>query len=107
MESFFDRIKSTLSSTSKVSVTLRKLEERVSGLATKGYDILKDELSSSSSKQRRMQNNVHSTSEPRSTRTDIVVLPSKKSRLGEKWEAFKNKVVLEFQWDLASALIWW
>lgn len=92
VESFFDKIKSTLSSAPKVSVTLQKLEEKVSGLATKGYDILKDELSSSPSKRRRMQNSASSTSEPRSMRTDIVVLPSKKSRLGEKWEAFKKKM---------------
>ncbi|KAJ0989814.1 hypothetical protein J5N97_008170 [Dioscorea zingiberensis] len=91
-ESFFNKIKSTLSSAPKVSLAFQKLEEKVSGLASKGYDIIKDELSSSPSKRRRMQHPSNSTSEPRSTRTDIVVLPSKQTRLGEKWEAFKKKM---------------
>uniref|UniRef100_A0A1D1XHU3 Mitochondrial import inner membrane translocase subunit TIM44 n=2 Tax=Anthurium amnicola TaxID=1678845 RepID=A0A1D1XHU3_9ARAE len=62
-------------------------------LAKKGYNAVKDELTSSPAKRRRMQYaSTSMSSEGRSTRTDIVILPSKQSSWGKKWEAFKDKM---------------
>uniref|UniRef100_A0A804K445 Tim44-like domain-containing protein n=1 Tax=Musa acuminata subsp. malaccensis TaxID=214687 RepID=A0A804K445_MUSAM len=94
-ETLFGKFKSTVSSTSPtVSQAFRKLTEaKITNLARKGYEIVKDELSSNQTRKKRMQYASASvSSEPRSTRTDIVVVPTKKSILGEKWEAFKKKM---------------
>ncbi|XP_008785775.1 mitochondrial import inner membrane translocase subunit TIM44-2 [Phoenix dactylifera] len=94
-DTLYSRFRSTLSSASpRVSVAFEKLKEaKISNLAKKGYDIVKDELSSNQTRKKRMQYaSASATSGPRSTRTDIVVVPSKKSLLGEKWEAFKKKM---------------
>ncbi|KAG1327937.1 Mitochondrial import inner membrane translocase subunit TIM44-2 [Cocos nucifera] len=94
-DTLYSRFRSTLSSASpRVSVAFEKLKEaKISNLAKKGYDIVKDELSSNQTRKKRMQYaSASATSGPTSTRTDIVVVPSKKSFLGEKWEAFKKKM---------------
>ncbi|RRT79532.1 hypothetical protein B296_00025175, partial [Ensete ventricosum] len=94
-ETLFGKFKSTVSSASPtVSQAFQKLTEaKITNLARKGYEIVKDELSSNQTRKKRMQYASASvSSEPRSTRTDIVVVPTKKSLLGEKWEAFKKKV---------------
>ncbi|XP_073107121.1 mitochondrial import inner membrane translocase subunit TIM44-2 isoform X2 [Elaeis guineensis] len=94
-DTLYSRFRSTLSSASpRVSVAFEKLKEaKISNLAKKGYDIVKDELSSNQTRKKRMQYaSASATSGPTSTRTDIVVVPSKKSLLGEKWEAFKKKM---------------
>lgn len=94
-DTFFSRFRTNFSSASpKVSLAFQKLKEtKVHDLAKKGYDMIKDELSSSPSKRRRMRYTSTSTSsDPRSTRTDIAILPSNQSPLVEKWEAFKMKV---------------
>ncbi|PKA66365.1 Mitochondrial import inner membrane translocase subunit TIM44-2 [Apostasia shenzhenica] len=94
-DTFFGRFRTTLSSASpKISVAFKKIKEtKIHNLAMKGYDLMKDELISSPSKRKRMRYTDTSTSsEPRSTSTDIVVMPSKQSLLGEKWEEFKRKV---------------
>ncbi|XP_072999727.1 mitochondrial import inner membrane translocase subunit TIM44-2 isoform X1 [Typha latifolia] len=94
-DTIFGRFKSVLSSASPmVSTAYQKVKEtKFSNLAKKGYDIVKDELNSNQSRKKRMQYQTSAaSSEPRSTRTDIVIVPSKKSRLSKKWEAFKEKM---------------
>ncbi|TVU51607.1 hypothetical protein EJB05_03047 [Eragrostis curvula] len=90
----FTKLKSTISSASPaVSGAFAKLKDtRVSTLAKQGYEIVKDELSSTSSRKRKHPRHASSAPVEKSTRTDLVIVPTKKSVLGEKWEAFKNKM---------------
>ncbi|XP_010262322.1 PREDICTED: mitochondrial import inner membrane translocase subunit TIM44-2 [Nelumbo nucifera] len=94
-ETLFGRFKSSVSSASpKVSLAFQKLKDaKVIDIAKKGYDIVKDELSGNPSKRKRMQHaNSSPTTGERSTRTDIVIVPTKQSRWGKKWESFKDKM---------------
>lgn len=93
-DTLFGKLKSTLFSASPaVSSAFQKVKEtKLSELAKTGYDIVKDELTSSPAKTRRAQYAAARPSGDISTRTDVVVVPTKKSPLGEKWEAFKKKV---------------
>ncbi|KAF8392191.1 hypothetical protein HHK36_022533 [Tetracentron sinense] len=94
-ETLFGRFKSSVSSASpKVSLAFQKLKgTKVIDLAKKGYDIVKDELSSNPSKRSRMQSAASSSSTgERSMKTDIVIVPTKQSRWGKKWETFKEKM---------------
>ena len=90
-------MKSTISSASPVvSGAFAKLKDtKVSTLAKQGYEVIKDELSSTSSRKKKHQSRHASAKVEKSTRTDLVIMPTKKSVLGEKWEAFKNKVYLD------------
>ena len=89
-----------------VSGTFAKLKDtKVSTLAKQGYEIVKDELSSSSSRKRKHQARHASAKVEKSTRTDLVLTPTKKSVLGEKWEAFKNKVSLRRLFNFASIFL--
>ncbi|KAL6657559.1 hypothetical protein ACP70R_005339 [Stipagrostis hirtigluma subsp. patula] len=91
----FTKLKSTLLSASPVvSGAFAKLRDtRVSTLAKQGYEIVKDELSSSSSRKKKYNaRHASAATVEKSTRTDLVIVPKKKSVLGEKWEAFKNKM---------------
>ncbi|CAA0807718.1 Mitochondrial import inner membrane translocase subunit TIM44-2 [Striga hermonthica] len=65
-------------------------------LVKKGYEIVKDELKGNPNRRKHLEYDA-STSAPsqnieRSTRTDIVMLPSKQSPWSKKWEAFKDKM---------------
>ncbi|KAL3731091.1 hypothetical protein ACJRO7_028028 [Eucalyptus globulus] len=93
-ESFFGKYRTSFfSSSPKVSSTFQKLKGvKVVDLAKQGYDIVKDELSGSPSKRKHMEHAPTTSTVERSTRTDIVVLPSKQSPWSKKWEAFKEKV---------------
>ncbi|KAJ4958705.1 hypothetical protein NE237_025816 [Protea cynaroides] len=94
-ETLFGRLKSGVSSASpKVSAAFQKLKDaKVIDLAKKGYDTVKDELNGNPAKRRHVQNVASSPSAgERSTRTDIVVVPTKQSKWGKKWEAFKVKM---------------
>ncbi|KAL6338204.1 hypothetical protein AAG906_015172 [Vitis piasezkii] len=94
-ETLFGKFKSSVSTVSpKVSLAFEKLKEaKVLDLAKKGYDIVKDELSSNPSKRKQMQRAASSASPgERSTKTDIVIVPSKQSRWSKKWEALKDKM---------------
>ncbi|XP_020583045.1 mitochondrial import inner membrane translocase subunit TIM44-2-like [Phalaenopsis equestris] len=94
-DTLFGRFKMRFSAASpKLSLAFKKMQEtKIHDLAKKGYDMIRDELSASSSKRRRMRyTSTSASSDPRSTRTDIVIVPSKQSPLGERWEAFKRKV---------------
>ncbi|KAL6841953.1 hypothetical protein ACP4OV_028465 [Aristida adscensionis] len=90
----FSKLKSTISSASPVvSGAFAKLKDtKVSTLAKQGYEIVKDELSSSSSRKKKNLARHASAKVEKSTRTDLVIMPTKKSVLGEKWEALKNKM---------------
>ncbi|XP_051214283.1 mitochondrial import inner membrane translocase subunit TIM44-2 [Lolium perenne] len=90
----FNKLRSTLSAASPVvSGAFAKLRDtRVSTLAKQGYEIVKDELSSGSSRKKKNLARRASAAVEKSTRTEIVFVPTKKSVLGEKWEALKNKM---------------
>ncbi|XP_043693884.1 mitochondrial import inner membrane translocase subunit TIM44-2-like [Telopea speciosissima] len=94
-ESLFGRFRSGVSSASpRVFEAFQKLKDaKVIDLAKKGYDTVKDELNGNPAKRRHVQNVTSSTSTgERSTRTDIVVVPTKQSKWGKKWGAFKMKM---------------
>ncbi|XVF80987.1 hypothetical protein PTKIN_Ptkin15bG0120400 [Pterospermum kingtungense] len=92
-ESIFGKFKSGISSP-KVSLAFQRLKEaKVVDLAKKGYNIVKDELSGHPSKRKHLEHTPPpSSTVERSTRTDIVVLPSKQSPWSKKWAALKEKM---------------
>ncbi|KAE8679640.1 Mitochondrial import inner membrane translocase subunit TIM44-1 [Hibiscus syriacus] len=92
-ETVLGKLKSCISSP-KVSLAFQRLKEaKVVDLAKKGYDIVKDELSGNPSKRKHLEYTAPpSSTGERSTRTDIVVLPSKQSRWSKKWESLKEKM---------------
>ncbi|KAK9125418.1 hypothetical protein Scep_014264 [Stephania cephalantha] len=93
-ETLYGRLKSNVSSaSSKMSVTFKKLKDaKVVDLAKKGYSIVKDELNGNASKKRVQYATSASSSGERSAKTDIVVVPTKQSHWGKKWESFKDKM---------------
>jgi import inner membrane translocase subunit TIM44 len=93
-ETLFSKFKSSLPS-QKVSLAFQKFKEaKLTDLAKKGYDIVKDELSGTTSKKKHLQHNPSTSTGERSTKTDIVIVPLKQSPWSKKWEAFKKKVYL-------------
>lgn len=98
MDTIFSKVKSGVSSISpKVSLAFLKLKEaKPIDLVKKGYDIVKDELKGNPNRRKRLEYDASSVSSSpnveRSTRTDVVVLPSQQSAWSKKWEAFKLKV---------------
>jgi len=59
----------------------------------KGYDIVKEELTSTPSRRRRMQNAASASAyKERSSATSIVPVAVKQTRWGKKWEELKEKV---------------
>ncbi|KAL6968203.1 hypothetical protein U1Q18_034004 [Sarracenia purpurea var. burkii] len=95
--SLFGKFKSSISSVSpKVFVAFQKLKEaKPIDLAKKGYDIVKDELSTNPNKRKRIEygaSSPTSSSAERSTRTDVAIVPSKQSKWSKKWDAFKEKM---------------
>ncbi|KAF3975601.1 hypothetical protein CMV_001168 [Castanea mollissima] len=91
-ETLFSKLKSSLPS-QKVSLAFQKLKEaKVADLAKKGYGIVKDELSGTTSKKKHLQYTPSTSISERSTKTDIVIVQSKQSPWSKKWEAFKEKI---------------
>lgn len=91
-ETLFSKFKSSLPS-QKVSLAFQKFKEaKITDLAKKGYDIVKDELSGTTSNKKHLQHNPSTSTGERSTKTDIVIVPLKQSPWSKKWEAFKEKV---------------
>lgn len=90
-ETFYGKLKSSISSP-KFTLAFQKLKEaKVVDLAKKGYDIVKDELSGSPSKRKHLEYTPSpSWTGEKSTRTDLVVTPSKKSM----WSKLKEKVCI-------------
>ncbi|KAL5975532.1 hypothetical protein ACLOJK_019856 [Asimina triloba] len=100
-DTLFGRFKSGFSSSSpKVSLAFQKFKDtKVLDFAKKGYDIVKDELSSNPNRRRRIKYAdaaaaaaAASPKEGTSNRKDMVVVPTKQSRWGKKWEALKEKM---------------
>ena len=75
-DSLFGKFKSTISSPN-VSAAFQKLKDaKLVDITKKGYDIVKEELSSTPTKRKRVP---FASSGETSTRTDLVVMPSKQS----------------------------
>ncbi|XP_057433930.1 mitochondrial import inner membrane translocase subunit TIM44-2-like [Lotus japonicus] len=89
-ESLFGKFKSTISSSSSnVSAAFQKLKDtKVVNVTKKGYDIIKEELSSNPTKRQRAP--VPSNDEI-SKRTEIVVVPIKQSWWSKKFDEIKDK----------------
>ncbi|KAL0383863.1 UNVERIFIED_CONTAM: protein high chlorophyll fluorescence phenotype, chloroplastic [Sesamum radiatum] len=93
----FSKVKFGASSISpKVSLAFHKLKEaKPVDLVKKGIDIVKEELKGNPNRRKHLEYDASSATSPnieRSSRTDIVVLPSKQSPWSKKWEVFKNKM---------------
>lgn len=93
-ESLFGKFKSTFSSPN-VSTSFQKLKDaKIVDITKKGYDILKEELSSNPTKRRHVQSTFSGET---STKTDLVVTPSTQSGWSKKFDEIKDKVtVLQF-----------
>ena len=88
-ESLFGKFKSTFSSP-KVSTSFQKLKDaKIVVMTKKGYDILKEELSTNSPKRQRVR-----FSGEISTKTDLVVMPSNQSWWSKKVDEFRDKVTV-------------
>ncbi|XP_054803126.1 mitochondrial import inner membrane translocase subunit TIM44-2-like [Prosopis cineraria] len=88
-DSFFGKFKSTISSPN-VSVAFKKLKEaKIANLAKKGYDIVKEEISSNPTKRTHVP---FKSSGETSTRTELLVVPSQQSWWAKKFGQFKEKV---------------
>lgn len=96
-EDIFSKLKSTISSASPaVSSAFQKLKDtKVTNLAKKSFEMVRDELSSDSKTRTKKMQQAAAASGERSTRTEVVVVPIKRSVLGEKWESLKQKVVID------------
>ncbi|CAL5211190.1 unnamed protein product [Lathyrus oleraceus] len=88
-ESLFGKFKSTFSSPN-VSTSFQKLKDaKIVDITKKGYDILKEELSSNPTKRRHVQSTFSGET---STKTDLVVTPSTQSGWSKKFDEIKDKV---------------
>ncbi|XP_073286072.1 mitochondrial import inner membrane translocase subunit TIM44-2-like isoform X1 [Primulina huaijiensis] len=98
VKTLFGKVKNGFYSISpKVSLAFHKVKEaRPVDLVKKSYEIVKDELKGNPNRRKRLEYDASSAASSsnfeRSTRTDIVVVPSKQSPWSKKWEAFKNKM---------------
>ncbi|KMZ69113.1 putative Mitochondrial import inner membrane translocase subunit tim44,putative [Zostera marina] len=92
-ETIYGKFKSTAASVSpKVSVAFQKMKEaKLVDSAKKGYSFVIDELNSTSSRKKQSQY-ASVPKEELSTKTDIVIVPSKQSRFSKKWDSFKEKM---------------
>ncbi|XP_078164298.1 mitochondrial import inner membrane translocase subunit TIM44-2-like isoform X1 [Carex rostrata] len=90
----FSKLKSTISSASPaVSSAFQKLKDtKVTNLAKKSFEMVRDELSADSKTRTKKMQQAAAASGERSTRTEVVVVPIKRSVLGEKWESLKQKM---------------
>ncbi|OWM81494.1 hypothetical protein CDL15_Pgr007532 [Punica granatum] len=94
-ETIYDKFKSSaFSGSPKVSSAFERLKKvKVVDLAKKGYDILKDELNGTpTNRKKHIEPAAPPQAGERSTKTDVVVVPTKQSRWSKKWEAFKGKM---------------
>lgn len=92
-ETFFGKFKSSIPSPGISSAFERLKSTKLIDLAKRGYEVVKDELSGKPHKKKHLEYEPSASPKvERSTRTDVVVLPSKQSRWSKKWEAFREKV---------------
>ncbi|KAJ4726883.1 mitochondrial import inner membrane translocase subunit TIM44-2-like [Melia azedarach] len=88
-KTFYGKFKSNISSPKLTSAFQKLREAKVVDLAKKGYDIVKDELSGSPSKRKHLEYTPPpSWTGEKSTRTDLVITPSKQSM----WSKVKEKM---------------
>ncbi|XP_027345685.1 mitochondrial import inner membrane translocase subunit TIM44-2 [Abrus precatorius] len=88
-DSLFGKFKSTISSPN-VSAAFQKLKDaKLVDITKKGYDMVKEELSSTPTKRKRAS---FTSSSETSTRTELVVMPSKQSWWSKKFDDFREKV---------------
>ncbi|KAJ9169616.1 hypothetical protein P3X46_017785 [Hevea brasiliensis] len=94
-ETFFGKFKSSIPS-SKVSLAFQRLKEaKVTDFVKKGYDVVKDDLYGNPNRRKHLEYTPPpSFKGEMSTRTDIVVLPSKQSQWSKK--NIKEKVFIIF-----------
>ncbi|KAM7254244.1 hypothetical protein ACFE04_031926 [Oxalis oulophora] len=91
-QTIFGKFKSSFTSP-KVSMAFEKWKEaKVIDLAKRGYDIVKDELSGTTNNKKHLEYTPPTFKGERSTRNDVVILPTKQSKWNKKWEAFKEKM---------------
>ncbi|XP_020223531.1 mitochondrial import inner membrane translocase subunit TIM44-2 [Cajanus cajan] len=88
-DSLFGKFKSTISSPN-VSAAFQKLKDaKLVDITKKGYDIVKEELSSTPTKRKRVPS---ASSGETSTRTELVVMPVKQTWWSKKFDEFRDKV---------------
>ncbi|KAI4326560.1 hypothetical protein MLD38_031863 [Melastoma candidum] len=92
--SFFGKYRSSFFSGSpKVLATFQKLKDaKVIDMAQKGFDIVREELKGGPTKRKHMEHSPSASKVEKSTRTDIVIVPSKQSWFGKKWDEVKGKL---------------
>uniref|UniRef100_A0A0D6R7W3 Tim44-like domain-containing protein n=1 Tax=Araucaria cunninghamii TaxID=56994 RepID=A0A0D6R7W3_ARACU len=78
---------------SSASAALKSLKEaKIIDVTKKGYNLVKDELTSTPSRRRKMESAAAaSTYKERSSATSMVPVAAKQTRWGKKWEEFKEK----------------
>ncbi|KAL6514160.1 hypothetical protein OROMI_031457 [Orobanche minor] len=97
-ETLFGKVKFGVSFISpRISLAFGKLKEaKLIDLVKMGYESVKNELKGNPNRRKHLEYDVPSSAPSKnvekSTRMDIVVLPSKQSPWNKKWEAFKNKM---------------
>lgn len=92
-ETVFGKFKSSIPSSGISSAFERLKSTKLIDLTKRGYEIVKDELSGKPHKKKHLEYEPSASPKvEKSTRTDVVVLPSKQSRWSKKWEAFREKV---------------
>ncbi|XP_050108672.1 mitochondrial import inner membrane translocase subunit TIM44-2-like [Malus sylvestris] len=90
-QTFFGKFRSSVSSSYISSAFSRVKEAKITDLARKGYDIVRDELSGTTTKRKHLEFDPSSTPKVEtSSRTDVVAVP--RSRWSKKWEAFRMKM---------------
>ncbi|CAN8271020.1 unnamed protein product [Cochlearia groenlandica] len=92
-DTLFGKFKSSISSP-KVTEAFNKLREvKALDFAKKGLDIVKDELRGTPSKKKHLE---YTPPPPftgeRSTRTDMVITPTKQTKWQKKWESLREKM---------------
>nr|XP_008382863.2 mitochondrial import inner membrane translocase subunit TIM44-2-like [Malus domestica] len=90
-QTFFGKFRSSVSSSYFSSAFSRVKDAKVTDLAKKGYDIVKGELTGTTTKRKHLEFDPSSTPKVEtSSRTDLVAVPQ--SRWSKKWEAFRMKM---------------
>eukprot|EP00252_Welwitschia_mirabilis_P024708 TRINITY_DN7410_c0_g1_i4.p1 TRINITY_DN7410_c0_g1~~TRINITY_DN7410_c0_g1_i4.p1 ORF type:complete len:319 (+),score=73.22 TRINITY_DN7410_c0_g1_i4:173-1129(+) len=90
-KAFFSKFGSGIASAA--SSTLNSLKgSKVLEITKKGYDLVKEELTTTSSRRQRIKTQAAASSyKERSSRTDIVHVAENESRFSKKWEELKEK----------------
>lgn len=93
-ETLFSKFgKGIATASSSAAAALKSLKDtKIMDVTKKGYDIVKEELTSTPSRRQRMQNAASATAyTERSTATSVVPVAVKQTPWGKKWEKLKEK----------------